>query len=151
MSSIITLWKNTNDMPPILRVCCQGAMVAPPILALFLVLPLSDWQVNGRQVPYRELWSSGAGPVALLFVSLGAIGGWGLAARIGWSRWLWVAAPTAPLLMAAALPDTWFTQETTAAVSTWLVALASSALSYAELFWVPSVQRYLSGNVAPGA
>jgi hypothetical protein len=151
MRSIAAVWKNTKEMPQILRMFCQGAMVAPPILALLLVLPLTEWQVNGRQVPYQELWSSGAGPVMFLFVSLAALGGWGLAARRGWARWLWVATPTAPLLMAAALPSTWFTQEATAAGSTWLGAAGTSALIYAALFLVPAVQRYVSGSSATEA
>jgi len=151
MRSIVAVWKNTKDMPQILRMLCQGAMVAPPILALLLVLPVTEWQINGRQVSYKELWSSGAGPVMFVFMATAAIGGWGLASRKAWARWLWVATPVAPLLLAAALPSTWFTREATAERSTWLGALATSAFIFAGLFLAPSVRRYVQGSAATEA
>src|SRR5713101_6495150 len=54
-------WRNTNDLPFPLDMLCQGAMVAVPILFVFVVLPIVDWTINGRQMSYAELWKSGAG------------------------------------------------------------------------------------------
>jgi len=144
MPSIVALWRNTKEMPPLLRMFCQGAMVAPPALSALLVLPLTDWTVNGKQVPYAELWSSGAGLTMLVFMLLAAAGAWGLAARAKWSRWAWVATPVAPLLVAALYPRTWFTQEVSGGVTVWLSALLTSILIGACLFFVPSVKEYTS-------
>ena len=89
-------WRNTKDLPFPLDMLCQGAMVAGPVLFVFLVLPIVEWTVNGRQMSYAELWKSGAGLAFGLFLFLLMIGAWGLAARNLRSRWALVAAPTAP-------------------------------------------------------
>ena len=91
-----TYWRNTNEMPFVLRRLCQGGMVACPILLFFLILPISDWTVNGQQMSYSELWRSGAGASILAFVGLGTIGCWGMAARKAWSRWALVLVPLLP-------------------------------------------------------
>lgn len=146
MSALATLKANTKAMPPLLRMFCQGGMVAPPILALLLVLPLVDWTINGKQVSYAELWSSGAGLTMLVFMLVAAAGAWGLAARKRWSRWAWVATPIAPLLVAALYPTTWFTEEVTRDSSVWFGGLATSALIFVCLFFVPSVRNYVAGR-----
>src|SRR5262245_52347499 len=89
-------WRNTSEMPFLLRQLCQGGMVAGPILLIFLCLPIFEWTVNGRRVSYSELWLSGSGVAFALFVSLVAVGCWGLAARRPASRWALVLAPVAP-------------------------------------------------------
>jgi hypothetical protein len=141
MPTLGALWSNTKAMPSLLRMFCQGAMVAPPILAVLLVFPVMEWTVNGRQVPYRELWASGAGLTMLVFMLAAASGAWGLAARASWARWAWVATSVAPLLVAAVLPSTWFTAEVRN-LSAWLGALATSALIFGCLFFIPAVRRY---------
>ena len=68
-------------MPILMRMVCGGAMLATPILLLTLVFPLAPVNVQGRTVPYDELWASGLAPVLVLFLLLGAIASWGLALR----------------------------------------------------------------------
>jgi len=115
-------------------------------LIALLLLPVMDWTVNGKQVSYGELWSSGAGLSMLLFSVTASAGAWGLAARAKWSRWAWVATPVAPLAVIAAYPKTWFTQEVAPDTSVWLGAIATSAIIFACLFLVPAVKRYVSGS-----
>ena len=146
MITISSLWRNTKEMPSLLRMFCQGAMVAPPILALLLVFPLMDWTVNGRQVSYAELWSSGAGPIMLTSMVLAAAGAYGLAARANWSRWAWVGTPVVPVLLAAIYPKTWFTEIATGEVGTWLGAIGTGAIIFACLFFIPSVRAYMNGH-----
>ena len=142
-------WQNTQDMPALLRMYCQGAMVVTPLLLLLLVLPLFEWTVNGRRVSYAELWSSGAGVVLGVCLALSGLGAWGLAARSSRARWACVAAPSAPLL---ALPFSRASLLLSGLSDASLVAgtLLTSAAVYAALFHVPSVRRYLA-NVASRA
>jgi hypothetical protein len=135
-------------MPMLLRMFCQGTMVAPPILAAFLVLPITDWTVNERSVSYSELWQSGAGLVMLASMSLATAGAWGSAARAAWARWVWVATPMIPLPIAAAQPRTWFTEKVITDSSIWVSAFVASALIAAGLFMVPSVQAYFGARNA---
>ena len=151
MSSFRALWINTKAMPQLLRMFCQGGMVAPPILTVLLVLPITEWTVNGRQVQYAELWSSGAGLTMLVFMVIATTGAWGLAARATWSRWLWVATPIAPVLVAALYPSTWFTQEVAGDVSVWVGSAATSVVIFACLFLIPAVKTYASGSAATDA
>ena len=151
MPSFRALWRNTKAMPQLLRMFCQGGMVAPPILALLLVLPVMDWKINGRQVQYAELWSSGAGLTMLVFMLMATAGAWGLAARAVWSRWVWVATPLAPILVAAVYPRTWFTREAAGDVSVWASAAATSLIIFACLFLVPAVKNYAAGSAATDA
>ena len=81
MQALVALWRNTKEMPALLRMFCQGAMVAPPLLAVVLLVPLTNWNVNGREVHYSELWSSGAGLTMLVLLLMVSAGSWGLAAR----------------------------------------------------------------------
>jgi hypothetical protein len=138
-------WRNTKDLPFPLDMLCQGAMVVSPILFMFLVLPIVDWTINGRQISYAELWRSGAGLAFGLFLFLIIIGAWGLAARNLRSRWALVAAPTAPYI--ASVPflnsgllsteDVWFGI---------LGGLLMAAIAYACLFHLPAVRRYFAGS-----
>ena len=138
-------WKNTKDLPFPLDMLCQGTMVAGPILFVFLVLPIVDWTINGRQMSYAELWKSGAGLAFGLFLFLLMIGAYGLAARNLRSRWALVAAPTAPYI--ASVPflnsgllsteDVWFGI---------LGGLLIGAIAYACLFHLPAVRRYFAGG-----
>ena len=146
MQSIVALWRNTKAMPQVLRVFCQGAMVAPPILAALLVLPLSDWTVNGREVPYSELWGSGAGVTFLAFTGMATVGAWGMAARRNWARWVWVATPVIPLVVASIYPSTWFTEQAVGEFSTWLSAIGAGAVLLACLFLPSSVNAYISAG-----
>lgn len=101
---IATYWQNTKSMPFLLRLLSQGAMIAAPILLLFLVLPITEWEVNGRLVSYAELWSSGDGAAIATALALVAAGAWGLAARNSASRWLLVSSPVAPYIVLAIFP-----------------------------------------------
>src|SRR5437016_14602188 len=89
-------WRNTKDLPFPLDMLCQGAMVAGPALLVFLVLPIAEWTVNGRQMSYAELWKSGAGLAFGLFLFLLMIGAGRSAARNRTSPWVLVAAPAPP-------------------------------------------------------
>jgi hypothetical protein len=87
-------WQNTHDMPFMLRMFCQGAMVVTPFFALTLVFPIFPWyEVNGRPMSYAHLWSSGVAPAMLAELVLVGTGCWGLAARNRASRWLLVLTP----------------------------------------------------------
>ena len=135
-------WQNTKDMPLLLRVYCQGAMLVAPLLLLFIALPLFDWAVNGRVVSYAELWSSGAGVILSLCLALLGFGAWALAARSSIGRWAWVAAPSVPLLATPFSPASSLLSDLS---DTSLVAgmLLTSVAVYAVLFHAPSVRRYL--------
>jgi hypothetical protein len=138
-------WRNTKDLPFPLDMFCQGAMVAGPILFMFLVLPVFDWTIDGRQMSYAELWKSGAGLAFGLFLLLLMIGAWGLAARNLASRWALVAAPAAPYV--ASVPflssgllsteDVWFGI---------LGGLLVAAIMYVCLFHLPAVRRYFAAG-----
>jgi hypothetical protein len=151
MTSVLSLWRSTKQMPVLFRMFCQGGMLALPILAILLSLPVTNWTVNGRSVTYEELWQSGAGLTMLAFMLVGAAGAWGSAARAAWARWAWVATPVVPLLVAAAQPRTWFTDAAVANGSVWLSAFATSALIAAGLFLVPSVRAYFGAHHAADA
>jgi hypothetical protein len=117
-------------------------MVAAPLLALLLVVPIGSWHVNQRVVTYQELWASGAGLAFLAFTVLGSVGSWGMAAKSPATRWAFVLMPCAPLLIAALHPSSWFTQDALAAPATSVSALATSAVIYACLFHLASMRRY---------
>ena len=95
-------WGNTREMPLVMRALCQGAMVVTPLLILALALPVTDWEVNGRTMTYRELWTSGNGAMLALCLGLYGYGAWGLAARRQSSRWVLVTASLAPVVFIAA-------------------------------------------------
>lgn len=135
-------WKNTKEMPFLMRLLCQGGMVAGPILLFFLLAPIADWTVNGRRISYGELWSSGAGASFALFIALIILGSWGLAARKPISRWAVVLAPVAPYAVLLAFPNSWLTADSIS-VSVLMQAFIAAALMYFCLFHLKGIRRYL--------
>jgi hypothetical protein len=129
-------WRNSGEMPRRLRMLCRGAMIGGPILLLFVLAPIRDWDVNGKAMSYGEFWRSGAGLSALCFVGLITVGVWGLAARIGWSRWALVAAPILPI---AFFPKSLVPDLGLAIASGFVTAV----MTYGCLFHLQSVCDYL--------
>ena len=129
-------------MPLLLRVWSQAGMVAGPVLLCFVVLPISDWTVNGRRMSYADFWASGAGASAALFVGLLTVGPWGMAARRPGSRWLLVFAPLAPVVLVPSSPllaDTPY----------WTIVLSqvvTSMIIFWCLFYLQPVKRYLESD-----
>jgi len=117
-------------------------MIAAPLLALLLVVPIGSWNVNERDVPYQDLWASGAGSAFLAFTLLGSVGSWEMAARSPATRWAFVLMPSLPFLVAALHPASWFTREALSTAASPLSALAISAAIYVCLFHLPSMRRY---------
>ena len=118
-------------------------MVAPPILLAFLVLPLTDWTVNGKSMSYSELWRSDAGVVFGAALLLAAVGGWGIAARVPAARWAWVAAPLLPALLLPLFPQL-AAGSSSSTLSTIGAGLITSIVVYCALFHVAAVQRYIN-------
>lgn len=85
---------------------------------------------------YSELWRSGAGISALLFICLVTFGTWGLAARQSWSRWVLVLSPVLPIV---AFPK-WLVADLGFALVNGLV---TATLIYGCLFHLKTVQVYL--------
>ena len=145
LSLVKNSWQNTKAMPVLLRMFSQGAMVASPILLIFLVLPLTDWNVDGKSMSYAELWKSGAGVVAVMPLLLAALGGWGIAAKVKAARWSWVAMPLLPALL---LP---FFPALSASSSSRLADIGSGVVTaliiYGALFHISAVQKYFGGAV----
>ena len=136
-----TCWRNTKSLPFLLRLLIQGAMVATPILLLFLVLPIAEWEVDGRTESYAELWSSGEGAALAVSLALSGAGAWGLAARAAASRWLLVFSPVAPYIVLAIFP---------ASAPVTLDVIVSAALTaavfYFCLFRLRAVRAYLDAE-----
>jgi hypothetical protein len=130
-------------MPLLLRVLCQGGMVAGPLLLLFLIVPVAPWTVNGRPMSYAEFWVSGAGLSAALFVGLICLGTWGMAARKSWTRWALVSAPILPIVPfpKSMVPDLGLVL---------LNGALTGAVIYVCLFHIKSVRKYLDGGHADG-
>lgn len=141
-------WTNTKELPFPLDMLCQGAMIAGPVLLVFLVLPIVDWTLEGRQMSYVELWSSGAGPAFTVFVVLLTIGAWGLAARNLVSRWALVAAPPAPYVASVPFLNSGLlsTEDVRFGI---LGGVLMAAIAYACLFHLPAVRRYFAGGGEP--
>lgn len=144
ISSLKKCWQNTKTMPFVLRSFCQGGMVAGPVLATFVVVPITNWNVNGVEMTYRQVWSSGAGLFALLFTGLLSISAWGMAAKLAWSRW---ASVLAPLLPIAAFPQAMIGDLNMLLLN----AAITSATAYFCLFQLKSVTRYFQVNENPRA
>ena len=138
-SRALTYWRNTRRMPFLLRLWCQGGMVAGPILLLFAIFPIADWTVNGRAMSYGEFWTSGAGASMATFVSLITIGAWGMAAKIPASRWALVLAPVLPLVFS---PGPMV--ETTSLPSLIVAQGITAAIIYWCLFHIDAVRQYLN-------
>ena len=141
MDTLRMYWSNTREMPFLLRILCQGGMVAGPVLFLFLVLPIADWTFNGTRMSYSELWSSGAGLVMAVFIGLVIVGTWGMAARKPTSRWALVLAPLAPIILALAFPKL---RSTVPLDPVFLLqVLVTPAIIYGCLFHFASIRKYL--------
>ncbi len=145
ISSIVTYWKNTGDMPFLLRLPCQGGMGAGPVLLLLLMFPFMDWNIDGRSLSYAELWSSGAGVVIGISLLLVSIGVWGLAARRPASRWALVAAPIAPVAIAF-LPMFQLRYLEPVTTDIILNTVITAFVVYVCLFHIPAVKKYLAGS-----
>jgi hypothetical protein len=132
-------WRNSKEMPVLLRTLCQGGMVAGPLLLLFLIVPVAPWTVNGKPMSYAEFWTSGAGLSAALFVGLITLGTWGIAARKSWTRWALVSAPILPVIPFpnSMLPDVGLVL---------LNGALTGAVIYLCLFHIKSVRQYLGGG-----
>ena len=131
-------WRNTGDMPLVMRVLCQGAMVVTPLLILALVLPTGDWEVNGRTTTYRELWTSGDGAMLTACLALYCFGAWGLAARFDSSRWVLVAASVLPAVFVSisVRSISW---------SAFAEAAIEGIVLYFCLFRIRAVQLFMAG------
>lgn len=134
-------WKNIRDLPFPLDMLCQGAMVAGPVMLVFLAFPIVDWTIGGREMSYVELWTSGAGFAFGLFLILLTIGAWGLAARSRRSCWALVAAPLAPYVASVPFFDSGLlpTEDLRYGL---LGGVLVAAIVYACLFHWPAVRRY---------
>ena len=137
-----TCWRNTKSLPFLFRLFIQGAMVATPILLLFLVLPITEWEVNGRMVSYTELWSSGEGAAAAVSLALAGAGAWGLAARRAESRWLLVISPVAPYIVLAI-----FSASAPVTLDVIVSAVLTAAVFYFCLFRLRAVRAYLDAEL----
>jgi len=133
-------------MPALLRMYCQGGMVAAPILILVLVLPIAPFNVNGQPVSYAELWSSGIGEITALFVGFIGIGAWGIAARSSISRWFIVLAGLLPAVFMTLIPSFYKFAPGASKISFLAEAAVTAILLYGCLFWIPSVQRYFNND-----
>jgi hypothetical protein len=143
---VATYWKNTKRMPFLLRMLCQGAMVAAPILLVILLLPITEWEINGRPMAYAELWSSGQGVAIAAFLAFVSVGTWGLAARTRASRWLLVSSPLAPYIVLALFPASPTLFSEPIAVSVIVSATLTAAAFYVCLFHLRSVREYLDNK-----
>lgn len=136
-----TCWRNTKSLPFLLRLLIQGAMVAAPILLLFLVFPIAEWEVDGRTVSYTELWSSGEGAALAVWLGLAGAGAWGLAVRSAASRWLLVLSPVAPYIVLAM-----FSASTPTPLDAIVSAALTAAVFYFCLFRLRAVRAYLDAE-----
>jgi hypothetical protein len=126
---------------------CGGAMLATPILLITILIPVLPFNVDGREVPYREMWSSGLAAVLGLFLMLGAAASWGLALRRPGARWAAVATPVAPFVLAWLLPKSELLSAYQQASTFWFTLPYAIGI-YLCLFFIPAVKRYLAGATA---
>lgn len=138
-------WENTKDLPFPLDMLCQGAMIAGPVMFVFLVVPIVDWTIEGRHLSYAELWQSGAGVAYALFLLLLTIGAWGLAARKPASRWALIFAPIAPYVASAPFLRSGLLSRDDLTFGI-LGGMLMAAVLYACLFRLPAVRRYFAGG-----
>lgn len=125
-----------------IRILCHGGMVVCPLMLLFVLLPVFNWEVNGQEMTYRELWTSGTGVVFAFSLATGAAGSWGLAARKPWARWVLVCMEPALLLVLALNQSTWMEQEGLPLGELAVQTLLTSLCIYACLFHLPGMRRY---------
>jgi hypothetical protein len=129
-------------MPYLLRMLCQGGMVAGPLLFISTLVPMGIGSFNGKPMTYAELWSSGAAASAAIFTLMVTVGCWGLAARALRSRWALVLSPLVPYIPLAILSPTSFGVPASVLL---LEGGVGAALIYVCLFRLRSVRRYLEG------
>jgi hypothetical protein len=142
-STLGVRWRNTREMPSLLRMFCQGGMTAGPLLFIAFALPMGNIGVNGRTMSYGEFWSSGAGAGTELFLLMVTIGFWGLAARAPSSRWVLVVCPLISWIpIAFAVPNT-LAESVPMLI---LESIVSAAFTYFCLFRLRSVRRYMEGG-----
>ena len=136
-------WKNTKEMPFLLRALVQGAMVVAPVFLLLLALPIAEWEIDGRLISYAELWSSGQGAAISVSLALICIGAWGLAARNHVSRWPLVFSPLAPYLVLVIFP--WSPALTPEPITAEVIvgSAVAAAMFYVCLFHLRVVREYL--------
>jgi hypothetical protein len=133
-------WRGIGEMPFLLRLLCGGAMVVCPLFLVALCVPGIEWEVDGQDMTYSQLWSSGMGPAGAAWLALGAVGSWALAARVPAARWLLVLMPIAPALVLGCASRQ---------VIPWdsLVGAALTSVGFwLCLFKLKSVKAYLNGK-----
>jgi hypothetical protein len=142
ISKLARLINNTKELPLVIRILCHGWMLVCPLMLLLLLQPLFNWEVNGQEMTYLELWTTDT--VVGLAVSLAMMtaGSWGMAARKPWARWVLVFMQPALLLMLALYPSTWMAQEGLNIADLALQTLIVSLCVYACLFHLPGMRRY---------
>jgi len=86
LSEIMNYWENVNELPSFIRRTVQAGMILTPLGLLYLIMPFRK-EVAGHYMNFVEFWASGAGISSILFVVLGLIGSWGIAARKPNTRW----------------------------------------------------------------
>ncbi|MFZ6681882.1 hypothetical protein [Undibacterium sp. Tian12W] len=125
-----------------IRILCHGWMFVGPLMLLLLLQPLFNWEVNGQEMTYLELWTTDTVVGLAVFLAMGTAGCWGMAARKPWARWVLVFMQPALLLMLALYPSTWMAQEGLNIADLALQTLIVSLCVYACLFHLPGMRRY---------
>jgi len=139
-------WKNTKEMPLLMRMLCQGAMVVAPAFLILLTLPLLEWDVDGRRMSYVELWSSGEGAAIAASLALVSVGAWGLAARNRASRWLLVLSPVVPYFVLLIFQQASAVSSEPIATEVIVSATVTAIVFYVCLFHLRAVCEYLDGE-----
>jgi len=142
MKHLLGYWNNTTRLPMLIKAGCRASMLIAPLFLFLLIVPVFDWTVNEREVPYRELWFCGAGPVFATFFALVGFGAWGAAARYPASRWGFVLAPILPVTLVWPLPSSWFTQEVALSASVLINGFITAVFIYICLFYIRGVREY---------
>src|SRR5580704_15514425 len=141
---LMAWWRNTRDMPLLLRVFCVGGMLVPLLfLPIFIVPNISTYELNGRPISFAQFWSSGMAPEIFAALLLVCAGCWGLAARDRESRWFLVLAPVIPTLIAVPFALINHSTDDLGGISSFVEAIVTSAVIYVCLFKIPSIQAYL--------
>lgn len=112
------MWQSFKTMPVLLKFL-TGHALACFVLLLGVVLPNDSFNVDGRAVPYGELWSSGIGPMVALVGIAMPIGGLLMLRRARHARQIYLIASSSGLV----LPYVFIADFTLAAVGVVFVAL----------------------------
>lgn len=142
----LTCWRNTKEMPFPLGMLCQGGMVVAPTFLILLAFPLVEWEVDGRNMSYAELWSSGEGAAIAASLALVSVGAWGLAVRNRISRWLLVLSPVVPYFILVISPGAFTVSSEPIATEVIVGAVVTTIVIYVCLFHLPAVREYLDGE-----